>query len=111
MLEAIPHLDFSFVLQTDWWADWKNGNWFDAVFAPILWRFGRPAAALLIAAPFSMALWQQAESAVPPAIMIVLFMGLILGGAPAGAAFAGYLLVVVAVTIAYRSIFSGGEPA
>jgi hypothetical protein len=51
-----------------------------------------------------MALWQQSESVVPPGIMLTLFMGLLLGGAPPGATLAGYLVVVVATTMAYRSI-------
>lgn len=113
MLDQIPILDAGAVIQShpDFFTAWKNGNWFEATFAPILWRFGRPTAGLLIATPFTMALWQQTESAVPPAIMISLFMGLILAGAPAGAMFAGYLLIVVAVTVAYRSVFHGGGPA
>lgn len=95
----------------DWLEIWKSGDWFRAVTQPFIWRLTRPGATLLIAAPFTMALWQQTESVVPPAIMISLFMGLLLAGAPAGATLAGYLLLVVGVTVAYRSIFTGGGPA
>ncbi|WP_251342434.1 hypothetical protein [Haloplanus halophilus] len=91
----------------DWFQYWKDMQWFKAVFEPLIWRFGRAGIGLLIGAPFTMALWQQAESVVPPAVMLTLFMGLLLGGAPAGATIGGYLIIVVATAVAYRSIFGG----
>jgi len=101
----LDSLDVLLQSDPDWFQFWKDKELFRAVFEPLIWRLGRTGAGLLIGTPFTMALWQQAESVVPPAIMLTLFMGLLLGGAPAGATIAGYLLVVVATTIAYRSIF------
>jgi hypothetical protein len=100
-------LDLAVVLQEtdpDWLEFWKDMDWFSGMFEPLIWRLGRAGTGLLIGAPFTMALWQQSESVVPPGIMLTLFMGLLLGGAPPGATLAGYLVVVVATTMAYRSI-------
>jgi hypothetical protein len=98
------------LLQTepDWLTLWESGQWFEATFEPFVYRLTRPGAALLIAAPFAMALWQQAEDIVVPGVLLTLFMGLLLGGAPPGATIVGYLIITVAATVAYRSIFSGG---
>jgi hypothetical protein len=101
----IDHLDLVLQSAPDFFEFWKNFEMFKGVFEPLIWRLGRSGAGLLLGVPFTMALWQQTESVVPPAIMLTLFMGLLLGGAPAGATIGGYLLVVVAATIAYRSIF------
>jgi hypothetical protein len=37
---------------------------------------------------------------------LILFAGLLLGGAPPGASVVGYLLAVVAVAYAYREVFN-----
>jgi hypothetical protein len=42
---------------------------------------------------------------------LTLFAGMILGGAPPAATFIGYLVIVVAAGLAYRSIFGGYNTA
>lgn len=100
MLDLVPLQE----TDPDWLEYWKNMNWFRGMFEPLLWRLGRTGAGLLIGLPITMALWQQSESITPPAIMLTLFMGLLLAGAPPGATIGGYLLIVVAAALAYRSI-------
>jgi hypothetical protein len=69
---------------------------------------GRPTVVLLLGAPFTLALWQQTGSLSVPGIMLALFMGLFLSGAPAEATLVGYLVVVGGALVAYRSIFGDG---
>lgn len=111
MIDPSPLLDAGdVVLQShpDWLQLWKDQKWFQATFEPLVWRLGRAGGTLLIGAPFTLALWQQTESIAMPGIILVLFMGLILGGAPAGAALVGYLIVVLAVLVSYYTIYGGG---
>lgn len=105
---ALDATDLLLQSEPDWLQFWKDGDWFSGVFEPFLYRFGRAGAGLLIGVPITMALWQQSEDIAIPAIMLTLFMGLLLGGAPPGATIAGYLVVVVAAALAYRSIFGSG---
>lgn len=112
MLDTLtPALDVAdTVLQSsdpDWLQYWKDGDWFNATFRPLVWRLGEEGVTLLIAAPFTLALWQQTETIRIPAIMLVMFLGLLLGGAPAGAALGGYLMVVLAVLGTYYAIYDG----
>jgi len=93
----------------NFWDLWESKEMFRAMLEPILWRVGPEGLALLLGVPFTFALWQQSESIAPPAILLSLFMGLLLAAAPAGATLAGYVLIVVAVALAYRSIFGGGR--
>lgn len=91
----------------DWLQPFKDGNFFKGMVQPLVERLSRAGILLVVGVPYTFALWQQTESVVPPAIVLTLFMGLFLSGAPPGARFVGYLAVVVATTVAYYSIFSG----
>lgn len=94
----------------NWFADfWKTGDWFGGAFQPLVWRLTRPGVILLLGGPLSLALWIQTESLIMPATLLVLFMGLMLGGAPAGATIIGYIVVVAATVLAYRSISGVGK--
>jgi len=93
----------------NWLDPWRNGNWLEGAIRPFIWRLGRPAFILLLGAPFSLGLWIQTESMILPAVFLTLFMGLILGGAPPEATLVGYILVVAATLIAYRSISGVGK--
>jgi hypothetical protein len=75
---------------------------------PYVGLVGREAVVLMLAAPFTLALWIQTESLTMPAVILTLFMGLLLGGAPAEATMLGYLLVVAATVVAYRSLTGVG---
>jgi len=97
------------VLDPNWFDAWTNGNWFKAVFDPLTWRLTRSGAILLIGVPFAIGLWTQSESIVMRAVLLTLFMGLLLGGAPAGATIVGYVLVIGATILAYRSISGVGK--
>lgn len=92
----------------DWFEAWKDGNWLEGVFGPFIWLLGEPAVVLLLVVPTALGLFIQTESIGPPAILIILFGGLILGGLPAEAAVAGYVIVVVAVLLGYRSVTGAG---
>ncbi|MFY4814534.1 hypothetical protein ACOJIV_17825 [Haloarcula sp. AONF1] len=96
------------LLQTDWIDVWASGDWFHGAFGPVTATLGRPTVVLLLGAPFTLALWQQTGSLTVPGIMLALFMGLFLAGAPAEATLVGYLVVVGGALIAYRSIFGDG---
>jgi hypothetical protein len=96
------------LLQTDWVDVWASGDWFHGAFGPVTSVLGRPTVVLLLGAPFTLALWQQTGSLSVPGIMLALFMGLFLSGAPAEATLVGYLVVVGGALVAYRSIFGDG---
>lgn len=100
--------DLLALLQTDWLTLWENGNWFEATFGPLSQQLTRPAVVLLLGGPFTLALWMQTEQITVPAVILALFMGLFLTGAPAGATIVGYLIVVAGTLVAYRSIFGDG---
>lgn len=94
----------------DWFEEyWQTGDWLGAALEPFIWLLGRPTFILLLTVPPTVGLWIQAESIIPPAIIITLFMGLILAGAPAGATIVMYIVVIIATLIAYRSITGVGK--
>ena len=93
---------------TDWISYWESGQWFSGTFEPYIALLGRPAVVMLIAGPFTLALWIQTESVTTPAIFIALFFGLLLTGAPPAVATLGYVIVTIATMVAYRSIFGSG---
>jgi len=112
MLDQIPLIvpdQIPLAADPDWLKYWQQGDWFTGAFRPIIWRLSRPGAVLLLGGPFTLALWWQTESMIMPATLIALFMGLWVGGAPPGAALIGYILVVVATVLAYRSITGVGK--
>lgn len=98
------------MMQTDWFEVWRSRDWFEAVFGPLLSVLTEEGAILLLGVPMTLALWIQTKSIYVPAVILVLFAGFIISGAPPAAAFAGYLIVVAATLLAYRSIYSSGRP-
>lgn len=100
----------SILLDTDWLQFWENGNWFDGMFEPFVALLTRQGIVLLIGTPFTLGLWMQTGNLAVPGVFLVLFAGLIIGGAPPAATFIGYLIVVVAAALAYRSVFGGSRP-
>lgn len=99
-------LDILAVLAADTnWIDlWEAGRWLEASIGPYIALLGRATLMLLVGAPFTLALWIQTEDFGPPAVILTLFMGLLISGAPPGATIAGYVIVLIATTLAYRSI-------
>jgi hypothetical protein len=97
-------------MQTDWFELWRDGRWFEATFGPVQELLGEEGVILLLGVPMTLALWIQTESLYVPATILVLFTGLIISGAPPAAAFVGYMIVVAATLLAYRSIYSSGRP-
>jgi hypothetical protein len=94
------------LLATDWIDMWMAGDWWDALFQPYFIQVPRSAVILILGMPMSLALWIQSGSLGVPAVPLILFAGLLLGGAPPGASVVGYLLAVVAVAYAYREVFN-----
>lgn len=92
----------------DWLAIWRDGDWLTGVFEPFVWLLGEPTVILLLGTPLTLGLWIQTESIVIPGVILALFMGLLISGAPAGATIIGYVIVVLAVAIGYSSISGGG---
>jgi len=103
----IRHILFQ-TTDTDWIQYWEDGDWFAGTFEPFVALLGRPAVVMLLAGPFTLALWIQTESVATPGIFIALFFGLLLTGAPPAVATLGYVIVTVATMVAYRSIFGSG---
>jgi hypothetical protein len=97
------------LLQTDWLTFWESGQWFEAMFRPYVALLTRAGVILLLGTPFTLALWIQTGNLAVPATFLTLFAGLIIGGAPPAATFIGYLIIVVAAGLAYRSIFGGSS--
>ena len=97
-------------MKTDWFQLWRDGDWFEATFGPLLSLLGQEGALLILGVPLTLALWIQTESLYVPATILVLFAGFIIAGAPPAAAFVGYMIVVAATLLAYRSIYSSGRP-
>lgn len=93
----------------DWIDYWANGQWLDGAIQPYIHLLGRATLLLLLGAPLTMAMWVQTEDLVIPGIILSLFMGLLLTGAPAGATLAGYVVVLLATMLAYRSITGAGR--
>jgi len=98
------------VAQTDWVEVLKNGNLFRIAFEPYINLVSREGVVLLLGLPFTMALWIQTRSISVPSVLLVLFASLMIGGAPPAASMVGYLLVVAAIIIGYRTILGDGGP-
>lgn len=94
----------------DWFDLLQSGDWFQATFGPYFALLSEPGVTLLLGTPLTLALWIQTDSLYVPGTLLVLFVGLIVGGAPPAASLAGYLIIVAAVVLAYRSIYSSGRP-
>lgn len=101
----------SVILQSDpnWLDFWENGEWLNGAIQPYIHLLGRATLLLLLGAPLTIAMWVQTEDLVIPGIILSLFMGLLLSGAPAGATIAGYVVVLLATMLAYRSITGVGR--
>lgn len=106
----IEPLDIVLQADPDWLQFWKDGEWFKGWARPYIHLLGRQTMILLLGAPFTFGLWQQTESITVPAVILTLFMGLMLAGAPPAATIVGYILVVSAVVLAYRSVTGVGGP-
>lgn len=103
-------LDHIIALASDpnWLDAWEAGNWLKGMIEPYVWRLGRATFVLLLGAPLTLGLWIQTESLVMPGVILALFMGLMLSGAPPAATIVGYVIVTLAVAIAYKSITGVG---
>lgn len=98
------------IAQTDWVEVLRQGDLFRLAFEPYTNLLGRSAVVLVLGAPFTMALWVQTKSLSVPAVLLVLFASLMIGGAPPAASMVGYLLVVAAIIAGYRTILGEGGP-
>jgi hypothetical protein len=87
--------------------EWLNGNWFDAMLAPYYNLIGEAGFALMIVAPMSWGLYARSGDIRVPAIVLVLFMGLLIGGVPASLSIALYLLVAVAFALGGARVVAG----
>ena len=93
---------------TDWLSFWENGEWLKGAIEPYIALLGEPTLMLLLGTPLTIAMWIQTEDIIVPGVILSLFMGLLLSGAPAGATIAGYVVVILATMLAYRSITGVG---
>lgn len=80
--------------------DWLSGNWFDSLLAPYVDLIGQAGLVLGVGAPFTLALYVQNGDIRPAAVLLALYAGLIIGGAPPLLSTALYLVVVAALAAA-----------
>lgn len=87
--------------------EWLNGNWFDTLLAPFYGVVGETGFALLIVAPMSWGLYARSGDIRVPGVVLVLFMGLMVGGVPPSLSIALYLLVAVGMAIGGSRLVAG----
>jgi hypothetical protein len=108
MIDTLTTTVVALASNTDWLEVWRSGDWLRGILGPFVELLGRETFVLLLGAPLSLGLWIQTQSMVVPAVILTLFMGLILGGAPPEATLIGYVVVIVATLLAYRSVSGVG---
>lgn len=87
----------------DLWAESKD--WFHAIVKPFTDLIGEPAVLMLLAGFYFIALFWYTEDIRPPALVIVLYAGVFVFGAPAPVAMIFGAIATVAIALAYMSIY------
>lgn len=94
---------------TDWVAVWNNSNFYQGVFGPYFQQIGEPMVTALLGTFYVVSLWWYTESLFPPAVVLVLFVGVLLFSVPPVFAAVGTLVVTIALAMAYSSVFGGDQ--
>lgn len=87
----------------DLWAESKN--WFDAIIGPYVDLLGKPAIIMILGGFYFLALGWYTEDIRPPAVVILLYGGVFVFGAPAPVAMIFGAIATVAIALAYMSIY------
>lgn len=90
--------------ETDWTEVLMNEEWWDAIFGPLIQQLGGPILVGGSALFYCIALFWYTGSIFPPAVLLTMYAGLLVFGAPAPIAAAAGLVVTLAVALAYYSI-------
>lgn len=95
--------------ETDWtqcWYDRSAGpGWLYCFNGPYFEQIGRAVVVMLLGGFYTTSLYWYTRSLYPPAVILTLFGGLLVFGAPAPVAAIGGLIVTVALALAYLSIY------
>lgn len=93
------------LLATDWTQCWYDGDWLHCIEGPFFAQLGRTVAIMLLGGFYTVSLYWYTSSLYPPTVVITMFAGLLVFGAPAPVAVIAGLLVTVALALAYMSIY------
>jgi len=83
----------------------RDRDWWTAIWAGLLEQVGRQSLIATLGTFYFLGLWWWTGSIFPPAIVLALYGGSIIMGAPAPVAITGGLIVTVAVALSYYAIF------
>lgn len=83
----------------------RAGDWWDAIWAGLFATVGRQTLVTTLGTFYFLSLWWFTGSIFPPAIVLTLYGGSIIMGAPAPIAITGGMIVTIAMTLAYYAIF------
>lgn len=76
------------------------------LLAPIRVQMGFTAFALIAGGTIILGMWAWTESFLPPAIVLALFGGVFIAAAPGPAALIGVAIVMIALAIAFYSVYT-----
>lgn len=82
-----------------------EGDWLDCIVGPFFEQLGRVIVVMILGGFYSASLYWYTHSIYPPAVILSLFVGLLVLGAPAPMATVAGLLVTIALALAYMSIY------
>lgn len=91
---------------TDYFDLWgESKNWFDALLHPFTDLLGEPALIMILGGFYVLALGWYTEDIRPPAVVIILYAGVFIFGAPAPVAIIFGAIATVAIALAYMWIY------
>lgn len=82
----------------------NNESWLNCSLQPFLDLLGEPVVVMLLGVPLAIALWWQTREIAVPGVILALFAGTLIAGAPPEVAIIGYMLVTAALVIGLRNI-------
>jgi hypothetical protein len=92
---------------TNYTSCWSSGPSIDCVTSPFFDLLGSMVVTTILGSFYSLSLWWSTGSMYPVAVILTLFVGLFIFGAPAPVAVIGGLVVTITLAMAYHTIFTG----
>jgi len=91
---------------TDYFDLWgESKNWFDAIVSPYTDLLTEPAVVMILGGFYALALGWYTEDIRPPAVVIILYAGVFVFGAPAPVAIIFGAVATVGLAMAYMWIW------